>query len=135
MTAWSRRHITCLNDHIVKEALEQFEGLVTEDASTCVDWAHLKGNQVRWLKKTMAIRTSTSGCRMVQVLQIVRKDLSDEDCTANGEKVRASLALMSQREPIEKAHAMFRGSFAAARGDEERRTKLETIPTTVGSRS
>ena len=72
---------------------------------------------------------------MIQVLQIVRKDLSDEDYTVSGEKVRASLALSSQGEPIEKAQAMFRGIFAAARGDEERRTKLETIPITVGSRS
>ena len=71
--------------------MEQLEDFTTEDAKTCVDWAHSQDNQGLWMKKTMV----GLWC-MIDVLQSA-KNLSDKDKNVNGEKSRASKLRYTQR--------------------------------------
>ena len=64
---------TGLNDDKVREVLEQFSRIITEDAKTCMHWTHSQENQGPWLKKTMVSLWLISGTikgRMIDVLML-----------------------------------------------------------------
>ena len=48
----------------------QHEGLMSEDAKTCIDWIHSRDNQGPWLKKTWV---------SLWFKLVKKKDLSDND--------------------------------------------------------
>ena len=45
MTEWSKRKITGLNDDQASEVLDQLAELMTEEATTYIDWTHSEENQ------------------------------------------------------------------------------------------
>ena len=104
-----------IQDDWAKKISEEFEAAVTLDVKGKIDWVHSKENQEPWPRKTMVSLLFWHGIE--RGLREREESNDRRRSQSNGEMVRVTLDLSSQRKPLGKAQAVFCKALSEASGD------------------